>query len=334
MRIKSKNPKSTFCYHISRAPVRDMAGGEEAVAIFSQIAIGALSFWKESLEETGDWPLCEELPLGHLNAQQQCTACTALLLAMHQPGFEAENWILEQLLHEALRIDFELACDAEHADDWRLKSWGRLAAIWFEKTALIHPKEVGWGELSQSLFWDDDWTLFLLTPESIAQTKEDLRVYEGFCTDGAYPKESDKLWRDYKWTNTQIRNIDERARQLWPNSARQSVDGTIDAKPQPSPTKPDSGCVYCIREKDGHLKVGKTTGSPVGRLKSLQTANPKILEVCFAIKHQDHSRIERQIHGALDRYRVAGEWFNCPVEEVRRIFQDIEDAEWIEGGAA
>ncbi len=330
MRIKSKDSQSTFCYHISRAPVRDMAGGDEAVAIFSQIAIGALHYWKESLEETGDWPLCEELPLGHLTAQQQCTACTALLLAMHQPGFEAENWILEQLLYEALRIDFELACDAGHPNDWRLKSWGRLAAIWFEKTALIHPEEVGWSELVDSLFWDDDWTLFLLTPESIAQTKEDLKIYEGFCATGAYPKESDSLWSGYKWSNAQLKKIYGK----WPEESQEIVKVTNKQKPKALPSKSDAGCVYCIREKDGHLKVGKTTGSPIGRLKSLQTANPKILEVCFAIKHQDHSRIERQIHGALDRYRVAGEWFNCPVEEVRRIFQDIEEAEWIEGGAA
>jgi len=335
-RISSSDDKSTFCYHLSRSPASRW-GNDSAVAahLFNQIAVEAIVCFRDYLQDVGDDMRITEPPCSHLSTKEQEAACTALLLAMHQHGYQAENLVLEQVLNHAVFTDFEVACDTPGTTEAHepYRSWSRLNAIWNDSDLdLVPVKHEDWPHLEDSLFWDEDWQLFSLRPEAIHQTKKELEAYFEFSERGLIAPHNRGLWAPYNFTDEQLRQIG-----LTQEAQATAVSFDVpkrDSKVYELHSSQRAGCVYCIREKDGHIKIGKTTGSPIGRLKSLQTANPKILEVCFAIKHPDHSRIERQIHQALGEYRVAGEWFDCDVTEARRAFETVADAEWIEGGAA
>jgi hypothetical protein len=73
--------------------------------------------------------------------------------------------------------------------------------------------------------------------------------------------------------------------------------------------------IYVIRGDQGHCKIGKT-GDPTSRLSELNTASAFPLSYAFigVVESNDASRVERAAHDLLDRYRVNGEWFNCPAE--------------------
>ena len=335
-RIRSNKKGSLFCYHLTRSPANNW-GKDSAVAahLFNQIAIEAIVCFRDYLRDVGDDMRITEPPCSHLTTKQQEAACTALLLAMHQPGYEAENFILEQVLNHAVFTDFEVSCDTPGTTVAHepYRSWSRLNAIWHESDLELVPvNHEDWPHLEDSLFWDEDWQLFPLRPEAICETKKDLEAYFEFSERGLIAPQNTDLWAPYSFTDEQL---DEIGLTQERHSTAVSL-GVLkkDSKIYTVHSQNRGGCIYCIREKDGHIKIGKTTGSPVSRLKSLQTANPKILEVCFAIKHPDHSRIEREIHQALGQYRVAGEWFDCGITEARRAFEMVTDAEWIDGGAA
>jgi hypothetical protein len=72
--------------------------------------------------------------------------------------------------------------------------------------------------------------------------------------------------------------------------------------------------VYFIRETgdDGHIKIGTTAGSPHVRLRALQTANPRPLELLGAIPGD--ASVERKLHERFSHLRLAGEWFRSSQE--------------------
>ena len=73
------------------------------------------------------------------------------------------------------------------------------------------------------------------------------------------------------------------------------------------------GVVYFIVCGDlGRVKIGFTRGSPMKRLKSLQTGSPcKLMLMAFYTAPPDE---ERRLHREFDKFRVSGEWFEMDDE--------------------
>lgn len=63
-------------------------------------------------------------------------------------------------------------------------------------------------------------------------------------------------------------------------------------------------------------KIGFTK-DPDKRLKTLQTGNPKKLQIHYKemISENEVKYIERQIHNELKRKQVSGEWFNISLDD-------------------
>lgn len=61
------------------------------------------------------------------------------------------------------------------------------------------------------------------------------------------------------------------------------------------------------------------------RLKELQTGCPYPLEIVKAIRAFDAPRVEAELHQALDEYRMAGEWFNAPLEVILSRVDEYSD---------
>jgi hypothetical protein len=329
MKIKGEK-NDLFCYHFSRAPF--CRAGDEALNIYCQIVIRALSYEKDNLIYANASTLDEEIkmteesPLGILTWQEQVAAINACLLAIFHPGYNAENFILEQVFTTAIQNDIENALEFMEQDDDRLISWSRVFAMLEEKEGLEIPSrdDIGW--LIECMTWDDDFALFQLTPESIYEVRQELKIYNDYPALECIPEYEDNFWNCYQWDKLQLKQLGEQ------NAMPLVLE---ENRPRgPIKEKPGEGFVYCIKECGGHLKVGKTTKTPNKRLKALQTSNPKILELCFAIRHKEYNSIEKQIHEALKKYRVAGEWFNCGIEKVWQHFKNISDAEWIEGSCS
>ena len=73
--------------------------------------------------------------------------------------------------------------------------------------------------------------------------------------------------------------------------------------------------VYVTRGDHGRCKIG-ITNNPNSRLLQLSTASAFPLSFAYigVTKSGDGSNVEREAHAILDRYRVNGEWFDCPPE--------------------
>ena len=63
-------------------------------------------------------------------------------------------------------------------------------------------------------------------------------------------------------------------------------------------------------------KIGFTK-DPDKRLKTLQTGNPKKLQIHYKemISENEVKYIEKQIHAELKRKQVSGEWFNISLDD-------------------
>lgn len=345
MRIRSENAEDTFCYHLDNAPIRDC--GDEALRIFGYLALSSLRQWQDHVNTALEIDECfaEEIritqyPLGHLTIREQSMACTAAQIAIFNGGYQVENMILEQLIQETMYQNYTVACDERRRDDPDLKSWARLRAIFDgrKKLSYLEGGDEEWGFCFSDwpLFWDEDWEIFPLDPEHIAEARNDLKYYEGFKAESLIPKnvwravcagcslrDEDYSWLKMGWSVAQAVKM-EHPEVEW-KRATKSIANT--GRTGRSINKP--GFVYCISEQGGKFKIGKTALSPESRLKALQTANPSALKLCFAIKHEQPDRIERRIHGELKQFRVSGEWFNCGEEAVQAAFRSVEDAEWV-----
>lgn len=72
--------------------------------------------------------------------------------------------------------------------------------------------------------------------------------------------------------------------------------------------------VYLITDGQ-YVKIGKTSGNPIVRLKALQTGNPRplrLLAVCMN-PTLDAFVIERYLHEEFKQYHVNGEWYDLAV---------------------
>ena len=91
------------------------------------------------------------------------------------------------------------------------------------------------------------------------------------------------------------------------------------------------GYVYFV-ESQGLVKIGRTN-SLRSRLTTLQMGSPSRLRLIDYIIYNDHLSAEKEWHRRLARYRVRGEWFRIPPEELsnaieaerQRIIAELSD---------
>lgn len=74
------------------------------------------------------------------------------------------------------------------------------------------------------------------------------------------------------------------------------------------------GFIYIIRNGFGHHKIG-VSANPNSRVAELQTGSPVRLDIIYAAALDCSGyAIEEMAHEILARYRLKGEWFNCPLD--------------------
>jgi hypothetical protein len=101
-----------------------------------------------------------------------------------------------------------------------------------------------------------------------------------------------------------LRALEARIRKVDPNWVRPE---------ESNPVK--TGTIYFIQVgEDGPIKIGRTEGSPLSRLRSMQTAMPFELRVVAYIPDVPLSR-EGEIHQLFDHLHLRGEWFE-PAPEI------------------
>lgn len=78
-------------------------------------------------------------------------------------------------------------------------------------------------------------------------------------------------------------------------------------------SKGTQGYVYCISDGTA-VKIGKTINHPSNRVASLQTGNPRKLELLATIEANDVAAAEVEMHAKFGHLSVLGEWFEPDVE--------------------
>lgn len=83
--------------------------------------------------------------------------------------------------------------------------------------------------------------------------------------------------------------------------------------------------VYILR-CDKYYKIGRTEGSIITRINTLQIGNPFLIELVFALKVLNAGEIERKLHKKFYHKKIRGEWFELVTEdfwEIERFIKDI-----------
>ena len=89
----------------------------------------------------------------------------------------------------------------------------------------------------------------------------------------------------------------------------------------------EHGLLYIIgTTPDNPVKIGITTGNSMkNRIAGLQTSHWLDLKIIYETGVlQNVNKIEKQIHEKFSHYRVRGEWFNIPEEEVKTLIEDLQ----------
>lgn len=73
------------------------------------------------------------------------------------------------------------------------------------------------------------------------------------------------------------------------------------------------GCVYLVRLKHDKslLKIG-TSKDVKCRIQTLQTGNPRSLEIWAQFKCDNYKKLENMLHSLFTSFKVRGEWFRLP----------------------
>ncbi len=83
--------------------------------------------------------------------------------------------------------------------------------------------------------------------------------------------------------------------------------------------------VYVIGEFESECdlyKIGYSNNAK-NRLKTLQTGNPRTLDIVWSVSVTDQLeaiKLESYMHSKLANYNVGGEWFNLPLDEIKKAF--------------
>lgn len=83
--------------------------------------------------------------------------------------------------------------------------------------------------------------------------------------------------------------------------------------------------VYCVRQGQANVcKIGYSK-EPFARLKSLQTANPEILTLCWTVLEDELGLIEADLHTLLKNQgrHIRGEWFRGTPAELLQLCTEI-----------
>lgn len=76
------------------------------------------------------------------------------------------------------------------------------------------------------------------------------------------------------------------------------------------------GFIYFVREQtEGHIKIGKTVDLN-DRLRTFSVKLPFKIMLEHSFKCADYSRAESILHAHFSDYRIGGEWFDLPHEEL------------------
>lgn len=78
--------------------------------------------------------------------------------------------------------------------------------------------------------------------------------------------------------------------------------------------------VYALTDGSS-VKIGKSTGHPIRRLKSLSTGNPRPLRLLAYTAGTTESAVHKQLH----RYRTRGEWFSISGE----LLATLRSWDWV-----
>jgi hypothetical protein len=76
---------------------------------------------------------------------------------------------------------------------------------------------------------------------------------------------------------------------------------------------------FHCKQDGGYYKVGYTSNLK-SRMSQLQTSSPFPIELVCAIRTYYPQTLEKTLHGHLDDYRVAGEWFQTTEDVIRAAF--------------
>lgn len=81
-----------------------------------------------------------------------------------------------------------------------------------------------------------------------------------------------------------------------------------------------SGYVYLIQDSDNNTyKIGVTKGSPMERLRKLQTGNPNKLNMIYHYLSSYPYRLESMLHSKFNMYHKLNEWYSLPYHEVENF---------------
>lgn len=79
--------------------------------------------------------------------------------------------------------------------------------------------------------------------------------------------------------------------------------------------------IYIV-QSDIYTKIG-ITNNIANRMCSIQTCNPFVIELVFAVEIEDAFNIEQDIHSSLKEYNVLGEWFKLTTKQIGDIISHI-----------
>lgn len=79
--------------------------------------------------------------------------------------------------------------------------------------------------------------------------------------------------------------------------------------------------VYLIYNGE-HYKIGYTKQKAKSRIKQLQTGSATKLELVAECKVKHPTKVEALLHTRYGDYRLEGEWFALPEEEVEKFVQN------------
>ena len=128
-------------------------------------------------------------------------------------------------------------------------------------------------------------------------------------------KEMDKVWDKIRELNFQIAGIKEYVEDKFTELTSIPEEYKLDSKEE---------ChIYFIR-CEGAVKVGYSR-HPGLRLRALQTANPKQLELLYSFL--DFQRKEKEIHCDLEKHSINGEWFEHN-DFVRNYIKTLQTQQW------
>lgn len=85
--------------------------------------------------------------------------------------------------------------------------------------------------------------------------------------------------------------------------------------------------IYLIMNGEGLCKIGYTRRSINNRIKELQTGSPTDLQAIHVYETDLAQKLEPIIHRFYGSYRMVGEWFNLPPEEINNFPEMVKRTE-------